>query len=362
MKRPIRVLCVDDSSSDRALIRDALEREHGRFRVLEAASRDEFETRMAEGGFDVVLTGVKILGFNDLEVLDAIQSNRPEVPVIVVTGSGSEEVAVRAMKGGAADYVLKTSRHIPRLPQNIEGVLEQQRLQRERDQRDSQEMQSDELLHALAARLEQVAEGERRKIAQELHDRVGQTLTGLTINLKIVENLLPVQAPTECRERLEESIALADTAMKTIRNVMADLVPPVLEEYGLEAALQWQVRRFSTLTGIASYFESEGVGPRLPLSVETGLFRIVQEALTNIARHAKADQVTVRLEALAEEVDLVVSDKGIGFNPEEIRSPESEGDGWGLAIMRERARAIGAALGVDSAPGKGTRITVRVKR
>ncbi len=132
MKPPIHVLYVDDNRLDRELVRDALEKEHKGFNVIEASSRREFEARLAEGGFDLVLSDVNILGFEGLEVIAAVKARQPGMPVIIVTGTGSEEMAVAALHAGAADYVIKTPSHIQRLPLTIQGVMEKLRLKAEK--------------------------------------------------------------------------------------------------------------------------------------------------------------------------------------------------------------------------------------
>ncbi len=131
MPEPIRILYVDDYPLDRQLVRDALEKEHGDFRVTEAASRQEFEARLAEGDYDIVLSDFNILGFEGLEVMDAVREKDPGVPVLILTGTGSEEVAVEAMRRGAADYVIKTPEHIRRLPHTIQAAIEKTRFQDE---------------------------------------------------------------------------------------------------------------------------------------------------------------------------------------------------------------------------------------
>jgi signal transduction histidine kinase len=133
MTTPLRILYVDDSPFDRELVRDALEKEQHSFLVTEAASRQEFEARLVDGAYDVVLGDFNILGFEGLQVLDAVRGRDPLLPVIIVTGTGSEEVAVEAMKRGADDYVLKTVKHIQRLPLTIHTTLEKKRLQHERE-------------------------------------------------------------------------------------------------------------------------------------------------------------------------------------------------------------------------------------
>lgn len=137
MSKPIRILYVDDNSLDRELVRDALEKEHGGFELVTAASRADFETALAKGGFDLILSDFNILGFEGLQVLEAVHARDEKMPVIIVTGTGSEEIAVEALKRGAADYVIKTPKHILRLPFIMHAVLEKKRL--EQEQRDSEE-------------------------------------------------------------------------------------------------------------------------------------------------------------------------------------------------------------------------------
>jgi PAS domain S-box-containing protein len=134
MSEPIRILYVDDYPLDRELVRDALEKEHGGFRISEAASRMEFELKLLAEDYDLVLSDFNILGFEGLQVLEAVRARAPHIPVIIVTGTGSEEVAVEAMKQGAADYVIKSVKHIQRLPQTIHAVLEKQHLHTEYEQ------------------------------------------------------------------------------------------------------------------------------------------------------------------------------------------------------------------------------------
>lgn len=131
LQEKIRVLYVDDNELDRELVRDALEREHGGFELAEAASRQDFDRQLKEQDYDIVLSDLNILGFDGLQVLDAVRASRPGIPVIIVTGTGSEEIAVQAMKQGAADYVVKSPQHMARLPLVIESVLRRKQLEQE---------------------------------------------------------------------------------------------------------------------------------------------------------------------------------------------------------------------------------------
>ncbi|MEK6753686.1 MAG: PAS domain S-box protein [Chloroflexota bacterium] len=127
MSKPIRILYIDDNPLDRELVRDVLEKEHGGFELLTVASRADFETALAKGGFYLVLSDFNILGFDGLQVIEAVHARDEQMPVIIVTGTGSEVTAIEAMKLGAADYVIKTPKHIQRLPKTIQAVLEKKR-------------------------------------------------------------------------------------------------------------------------------------------------------------------------------------------------------------------------------------------
>ncbi|MEW5720568.1 MAG: PAS domain S-box protein, partial [Chloroflexota bacterium] len=143
MSEPIRILYVDDYPLDRELVRDALTKEDTGFQIVEAASRADFEARLAEGNYALVLSDFNILGFEGLQVVEAVHAKNPHVPVVIVTGTGSEEIAVEAMKRGAADYVIKTPRHIQRLPQTIRVALEKERLEDERERAEAELRESE---------------------------------------------------------------------------------------------------------------------------------------------------------------------------------------------------------------------------
>lgn len=157
MPTPFRILHIDDNAFDRQLVRDALEQTPDQFILTEAASREDYELYLAEDSYDVVLTDFNILGFEGLQVIDAIHEKHPTTPVIVVTGTGSEEVAVEAMRRGASDYVIKTPKHIRRLPVAIQAAIERNQLQNERSQAEQALRASEERLRAFTKALPDLA-------------------------------------------------------------------------------------------------------------------------------------------------------------------------------------------------------------
>ena len=224
-----------------------------------------------------------------------------------------------------------------------------------------QVMQQREQLRALAARLAEVEEAERRRLARELHDQVGQTLTALGINLNIVRAQMPGESSDAVRSRLEDSLALVEQTTERVRSVMAELRPPVLDDYGLVAALRWYGAQFSARTGLAVEVRGEELTPRLAAPAESALFRITQEALNNVVKHALATQMTVTVESDGGIACLVVADDGIGFDLAQRAAPNERG-GWGLLNMAERAEAVGGQCRIESRPGQGTRVVVEVSR
>jgi len=149
MTTTIHILYVDDSQLDRQLVRDVLEREHTGFILTEASSRQEFEKRLDEGNYDLVLSDFNILGFEGLQVIEAVRAKSPDIPVVVITGTGSEEVAVEAMKKGAADYVIKSPSHVKRLPLTIEAALEKKRLEKQHEHYERMLKESEERFRLL---------------------------------------------------------------------------------------------------------------------------------------------------------------------------------------------------------------------
>src|SRR5688572_4274284 len=211
-------------------------------------------------------------------------------------------------------------------------------------------------LHGLTRRLVQAEEAERRRLARELHDRVGQSLSALNINLDIISRESHALTPA-LRQRLDDSLGLVDSTLQSIENVMAELRPPLLDEYGLGAALGWHAEEFARRTGVRV-----AVADRNPAGSKNArpeaaaaLFRIAQEGLNNVLKHAKATNVRLEVSATDEELILDVQDDGQGFELATARRGR-----WGMTTMRERAEAAGGQLHIASSPGEGTRIHARV--
>lgn len=216
-------------------------------------------------------------------------------------------------------------------------------------------------LRALASRLAELEEAERKQLARELHDQVGQNLTALGINLNIVRTLTADLVPNRVlQERLHDSLTLVEQTTERIRHVMADLRPPILDDYGLIPALRWYGEQIATRSGISVHVTGNNIVPRLSSSVETALFRIAQEAVTNVLKHAHADRIDIEIKNRGTTIQLIIADNGIGFDLDAYHSSTEQH--WGIMTMIERAEAVGAHCHIESAPGRGTQVIVEVAR
>jgi len=215
-----------------------------------------------------------------------------------------------------------------------------------------------EQLRILSARLAEAEEAERKRLAQELHDQVGQKLSAIGINLNIMLAQMSDEAARPVRPRIDDSLALVYETTECIRSVMADLRPPMLDDYGLVSAINWHAQQIASRAGITVEASAKGIIPRLPAQAENFLFRIVQEALANVVKHAQATQVSVAVESDATgTIRLSVRDNGVGFDTSRRNEPNK----WGLITIAERARAIGAECSIESRPGRGTRVIVELR-
>jgi PAS domain S-box-containing protein len=209
---------------------------------------------------------------------------------------------------------------------------------------------SSEQLRKLAARLVSVREEERTRIAREIHDELGQSLTAVKMDLAWLAGRLP-RRNTQMHERIRSTLELADSINQSVRRISTDLRPGILD-LGLAAAVEWQIQEFQARTGIQCKLQlltQELFAP----DVSTALFRILQETLTNVARHAKATRVEVVKQKERDRLVLRISDNGRGFDPEDPSISKS----LGLLGMRERAAILGGQVNIASAPGKGTTVT-----
>jgi len=223
--------------------------------------------------------------------------------------------------------------------------------------REAQEREA--LRGELLKRVVEAQEAERQRIARELHDDTGQSLTAIGLGVRGVISALsrnPQRAGGQLRQ-IEELVA---HSLRELQRLIANLRPSHLDDLGLAATLRWYAGELRARTGMEVAIEVSGENENLPGEVATALFRITQEALNNVVKHSRTNRATVHVQVLPDYVSLTVCDRGVGFDPVRVR--QAEHHPWGLLGMQERAVLLGGQLAIDSAPGKGTCVTVIIPR
>jgi two-component system sensor histidine kinase UhpB len=232
---------------------------------------------------------------------------------------------------------------------------------REQQRLEAEVVRKSDQLRALSVRLAEVEETERQRLARVLHDQVSQGLTALGLTLTLLQTQMPRAAAAALLGRIAAAVALVEQIGDTIQDVMVELRPPMLDDYGLLSALYWYGAEFSGKTGIDVTIKGSEAAPRLGPPVELALFRIAQEAMKNVAQHARASQVELAQEQDNGTVRLVIADNGVGFDQPQPSQPQ-EGPRWGLMTMDERAAAAGGRCRIEFQPGQSTRVVVEVSR
>lgn len=218
-----------------------------------------------------------------------------------------------------------------------------------------------EALRYLAARMGQIEEDQKKRLARDLHDKVGQNLTALGINLNLISVLMPPEPDDAVGRRLEDSRMLVEETTRLVRDVMSDLRPSVLDDFGLVAALRWYGERFSLRTGIGVTVDAEEMKPRMEPEKESVFFRVFQEAMNNVAKHSEAREVKIGVQSTERNVVLIVDDDGKGFDMDTVIGDHVLPT-FGVVTMKERMEGINGTARIESTRGKGTRVYIEAPR
>ncbi|MEP7372230.1 MAG: response regulator [Chitinophagaceae bacterium] len=476
MNAELNLLFLEDDPADAELLQTLLKRAGLQFKGVVASDEAEFLQAMMTNEYHAVLADNALPQYSSLEALKMIRNTNPHVAFILVTGTVSEEFAVKIIQQGADDYILKTN--LTRLPSAIINAIEKKKIQRQKEIAEQETEKEKELsisiinsfpgifyicesngkflrwnknferisgytaseikkvaiehffsgkqkefitkylkksfaigfgeteaifvtkeekkipyyftskavnfeqkdclicvgldisstkqteiilkqlndeLHHVSAHLERIKEEEQARIAREVHDQLGQQLTGLKMDVSWLEKKGEQIAGTdEWKNKLKEMKEMLNEAVRTVRKIAYDLRPSLLDDFGLVAAMEWHGDDFSNRSGIAVQFLHPEINLETEPAIAIGLFRVYQEILTNVARHAEAKNIKATLEVSDNEIVLVIADDGKGFDS------NKEKKSLGLLGMKERAYIIGGSLDIHSKPGKGTSVTVRV--
>ncbi len=359
MARALRILIVDDDEVDRRICRRALRSLEPSPAFTEAATAEEAERQLRAHDFDCALLDYRLPDSDGLELLVRLNRCNVErrVPVVMLTGADDVSVAVEAMRSGASHYVVKDveGRYQALMPTVVQRALSDRELQlaRWRDEQALARYRKD--LSDLAQRLMDTEKATTRHLAQMLHDRLGQTLAAIRLGFDAVTTMCAATAPPQAQRQAERVSALIDDAVREVRHGLVTLRPALLDERGLAAALENELRSHPLANdAVELQLDSRGVSQtRWPVDVEYAAFMIAREAIANALQHARPQQVHVALEGDPRTLRLRVRDDGSGI------AFDARPGHLGIVGMRERALAIDARFTLESQPGEGT--TVRLE-
>jgi len=384
----MNVLIVDDNTNDRLLLKKILQ-VHG-CDVAEAADGREALDHLSGNRPDAIISDALMPKIDGFQLLREIRrhENFESVPFIFYSANytgnqdaqladslGADLFIVKPTEPGElwkklADLFSKGRQR--RAAASARGMLEDDHAYlaqyssvvaakleekvRELEQEVVQRKHAEQRLQALSKSLIEKLELERRHLARELHDELGQVLTAVKMNILTVKQWSDnAGAPPV----LPETIVGIDNAIQHVRNLSLMLRPSLLDDLGLQAALRWLADRTSKSSGLAVRFHGNVEGLRLPAEIETACFRIAQESLNNVVRHAEASRAAVKLDRQEESLTLNIIDDGRGFDVQECSRKAAAGGSFGLLGMQERAVLVNARMEIHSEPGTGTQVTVR---
>jgi len=388
----INVLLVEDNAADARLIGALLDDTSvTRFELTHVTQLSHIQEVLSRKRVDVILLDLSLPDAYGLDTVMRIHNMSPNTPIVVMSNMGDEDTAVKAVQIGAQDYLFKgsvdtnllvrairyaierkrteTMREalLDELDQRVrertnELVLANEKLQQEIEERRRAEQmlrESERQLRSLSYQLMAAQEKERKRISRELHDELGQALTVIKMRLRFIqENLGHEQIifHDEC----ESSMLYINHVIENMRRLSQDLSPSVLEDLGLTAALRWAISNFTKNGDVQITHDIMNIDQLLPVDSQIMLYRILQETLTNIAKHSGAAHVTVAIREQDGSINYSAEDDGKGFDGIPSATKRTTPMGLGLKAMNERVRMLGGKLNVWSQEGKGTRITFSI--
>ena len=345
---PTRILILEDVPTDAELMEHELRKAGIAFVSRRVDDRPSFLEALTHFSPDIILSDYSLPGFDGGTAFQVSLEMAPDVPFIFVTGAVGEEFAVELLKSGSTDIVLKD--RLSRLPLCVDRALKEAEEKRIR-------IRAEEELRKAHQRLITVQEEERRNVARELHDSLGSCLMAIKFAVENELDFAQKDKDPSRTSRVEALIAMVEEAFKETKRVQKKLRPPVLDDFGIVAAVQALCRDFQ------SWYPTIRVKPSLlireedvPEDLKITVYRVLQEGLNNIAKHSGAKRAIVSLSKPGDLIQLVIEDKGQGFDFGKYEKIRTESANMGITGMRERTRLSGGSFSIQTTPGKGTTI------
>lgn len=349
------LLIVDDNEDNLFLLEAVISKL--KVNLIKARSGEEALIKSPGKEFALAIIDVRMPVMNGFELAVKLNENRTDskVPIIFLTANFDMD-SLEGYDSGAVDYLYKPFQNkilVSKISVFLDLHNQKQKILKNTEllKESSEELKKSlEQLHSLAKYTEKAREYERKSIARELHDDLGQALTAVKIDLGMIRQKV---TDDEVINRISKLTTLVSQTIKTVQRLTSQLRPEIIDDLGLEAAIKWYTKEFSERNGIEINVEMDSdllISPDDSIT----LFRIIQESLTNIARHAQASKIEITLFCDGDSIVLKISDNGIGITNDKLSSKKS----FGLIGMRERANTLGGTFGISSETGKGTQISL----
>jgi signal transduction histidine kinase len=350
---PVRILFLEDSSNDVELMKHELKKA-GIVYVSEWVDTEQgFVHALRNFKPDVILSDYSLPSFDGMKAFRLFREHKLMIPFILVTANMSEQLALDCLSEGVDDFILKSS--FVRIPKSITRVIEKMNIQKEKERISQELVQSQSQLRELVNEIQEIRENERAHIAREIHDELGQQLTALKMDIGWVRSRQD-GADKNVEDRLDQTLKICDTIIDTVRRISSELRPAIIDDLGLSAALEWKCNEFIRLSGINCDFVSNVRDRKFSNTLSINFYRVLQEALTNIARHSGADSVSVTFTENDKELILEIVDNGKGICPDPARKTRA----LGILGMKERAGLLGGVLNIVSVESKGTHVILNL--
>jgi signal transduction histidine kinase len=370
---PIRLLLVEDNSADATLLKYMLaEVAEESFEVTHVERMAEAVRRLAGDSFDAILLDLSLPDSRGVQTIVQVNALAPHLPIVVMTGMDDKKTALEAVRRGAQDFLIKGQSGGWLLARSIRIAMERKQTERQLKalnetleqrvaERTATATRRAAQLQALAAELTQTEHRERRRLAQILHDHLQQLLYAARLGLETLRSRDSTDPST--RETIEQIDGLLGECIAESRSLTLQLCPPVLHEAGLAAAVEWLGRHMEQTCGLNVEVSVDPRSEPESEAVRILLFEAARELLFNVVKHAETAHARLALSAMPDDgVCLTVSDEGAGCAPTDAESAPTNSSGFGLFSIRERLELMGGHLEIETAPGRGTCVTVRASR
>lgn len=349
MEMKLKILHLEDTAADAELVERELKKGGIVFEKIVVDNKSDFEKALDDFMPDIILSDHSLPSFDSAGAIELVKLKCPQIPVILVTATVSEEFAVSILQHGATDYILKSN--LKRLTTAVQKALEKCRMISERKHAEEELKHSYLQIRRLASHLQNIREEERASMAREIHDELGQQLTALKLDVSWLILKLKNADPS-IAEKVSGMEKLLSNALITVKKLASELHPALLDKLGLIEAIRWQSNEFEKRTGIKITLEIPEELKGISSKTNIALFRIYQEALTNVARHSGALNVWCNLKKDDDNLYFTITDDGKGFDVALSEQRHS----LGLLGMKERSVMIGGKYEIISEPGKGTKV------